>query len=54
MVEGETAARYKENSLGAITEITNINLNYNSSVVIGSRVVAKEIPSIPKEIIILS
>ena len=49
MVEGETAARYKERtSLGAITEITNINLNYNSSVVIGSRVVAKEIPSIPK------
>jgi predicted phage tail protein len=49
IIEGETAARYKERtSLGAITEITNINLNYNSSVVIGSRVVAKEIPSIPK------
>ena len=49
VIEGEIAARYKERtSLGAITEITNINLNYNSSVVIGSRVVAKEIPSIPK------
>ena len=49
VLEGEVAARYKERtSLGAITEITNINLNYNSSVVIGSRVVAKEIPSIPK------
>ena len=49
VLEGEIAARYKERtSLGAITEITNINLNYNSSVVIGSRVVAKEIPSVPK------
>lgn len=49
MIEGESAARYKERtSLGAVTEITNINLNYNNSVVIGSRVVAKEIPSIPK------
>lgn len=49
VLEGEVAARYKERtSLGAITEITNINLNYNSSVVVGSRVVAREIPSIPK------
>lgn len=47
--EGEQAARYKERfSLAGITEITPVQLNYANSVVIGTRVNAKDVPSIPK------
>jgi predicted phage tail protein len=46
--EGEQAARYKESlSLGAITEIVPINLSYPNSVVIGTRVNARDWPNIP-------
>jgi predicted phage tail protein len=48
VVEGETAARYKEKmSLASITEITPVTLNYPNSVVIGTRVNAKDVASIP-------
>lgn len=47
--EGEQAARYKERfSLAAITEITPVQLSYPNSVVIGTRVNAKDVSSIPK------
>ena len=46
--EGEGAARYKEKmSLAAVTEITPIQLSYPNSVVIGTRVNARDVPSIP-------
>jgi predicted phage tail protein len=46
--EGEQAARYKEkSSLAAITEITPIKLSYPNSVVIGTRVNAKDVASVP-------
>ena len=46
--EGEQAARYKEKfSLAAITEITPIKLNYPNSVVIGTRVNARDVASVP-------
>jgi len=47
--EGEQAARYKEKFLlAAITEITPVQLSYPNSVVIGTRVNAKDVASIPK------
>ena len=47
--EGELAARYKSKmSLAAITEITPVQLNYANSVVIGTRVNAKDAPNLPK------
>ena len=46
--EGEGAARYKEKmSLAAVTEITPIKLSYPNSVVIGTRVNARDVSSIP-------
>ena len=43
------AARYKERFLlAAITEITPVQLSYPNSVVIGTRVNAKDVASIPK------
>ena len=48
VAEGELALRYKEKmSLGSITEITPVTLNYPNSVVIGTRVNARDVPSIP-------
>lgn len=47
--EGEQAARYKEIlSLASVTEITPAILNYAGSVVIGTRVNAKDVPDVPK------
>lgn len=47
--EGEMAARYNENlSLGSVTEVSPYRLNYPNSVVIGTRVNSKDVPSIPK------
>lgn len=47
--DGEYAFRYKEKlSLGAVTEITPVKLNYPNSVVIGTRVNAKDVSSIPE------
>ena len=47
--EGEQAARYKERmSLAAITEITPVNLSYPNSVVIGTRVNARDYANIPE------
>lgn len=47
--EGEQAARYREKfALASITEITPVKLNYPNSVLIGTRVNAKDISSIPK------
>ena len=47
--EGEMAARYKDKmSLAAITEIVPTQLNYSNSVVIGTRVNARDVPSIPQ------
>ena len=46
--EGEQVARYKENfSFASVTEITPIQLSYPNSVVIGTRVNAKDLPSVP-------
>lgn len=46
--EGEMAARYKEKmSLAAVTEIVPTKLSYPNSVVIGTRVNAKDVPSVP-------
>lgn len=46
--EGEQAARYKERmSLASVTEITPVKLSYPNSVVIGTRVNAKDYPSLP-------
>lgn len=46
--EGEIAARYKERfSLAGVTEITPTQLSYPNSVVIGTRVNAKDLPSVP-------
>ena len=46
--EGEMAARYKEKmSLGSVTEIVPTRLNYSNSVMIGTRVNAKDVPSTP-------
>jgi len=46
--EGEQAARYKESmSLASITEITPAVMSYPNSVVIGTRVNSKDMPSIP-------
>ena len=43
--EGESAARYKDDvSLANVTEISTIKTNYPNSVVIGTRVSAKEVP----------
>lgn len=43
--EGEAAARYKDDvALANITEISTIKTNYPNSVVIGTRVSAKEVP----------
>jgi len=47
--EGEQAARYKEKmSLASITEITPAILNYPNSVIIGTRINAKDQPNIPE------
>ena len=47
--EGEQSARYKEKMLLAgITEISPVQLSYPNSVVIGTRINAKDVPSIPK------
>lgn len=47
--EGEQAARYKDKmSLASVTEITPVQLNYANSVIIGTRVNAKDSPSMPK------
>lgn len=47
--EGEQAARYKERmSLASITEITPVNLSYPNSVVIGTRVNARDYANIPE------
>jgi predicted phage tail protein len=47
--EGEQAARYKESmSLASITEITPVNLSYPNSVVIGTRVNARDYPNLPE------
>ena len=47
--EGELAARYKETfSLASVTEITPVQLSYPNSVVIGTRVNARDVPSIPE------
>lgn len=47
--EGEQAARYKESmSLASITEVTPVNLSYPNSVVIGTRVNARDYPSLPE------
>ena len=46
--EGEAAARYKDKlTLGAVTEVTPINLSYPNSVVIGTRVNARDYPQVP-------
>ncbi len=46
--EGEQSARYKESmSLAAITEISPIHLSYPNSVVIGTRINARDVGSIP-------
>ena len=46
--EGEQAARYKETFLlSGVTEITPVQLSYPNSVVIGTRVNAKDVSSIP-------
>lgn len=48
VIEGEQAARYKETlTLSSITEITPLKLNYTNSVIIGTRVNARDVPSIP-------
>lgn len=48
VTEGEQAARYKENcTLSSVTEILPAHLNYPNSVVIGTRVNAKDVASIP-------
>ena len=48
VAEGETAFRYKQKmSLAAITEITPATLNYPNSVVIGTRVNARDVASLP-------
>jgi len=47
--EGEQAARYREKfALASITEITPVKLNYPNSVLIGTRVNAKDVSTIPK------
>lgn len=47
--EGEQAARYKEKmSLASITEITPVQLNYPNSVIIGTRINAKDSPNMPE------
>ncbi len=47
--EGEQAVRYKElMSLAAVTEIVPVQLNYPNSVVIGTRVNARDVASIPE------
>jgi predicted phage tail protein len=47
--EGEQAARYKEKmTFAGVTEITPVKMNYPDSVVIGTRVNAKDVGSIPK------
>ena len=47
--EGEQAARYKETmSFAGVTEITPVKMNYPNSVVIGTRVNAKDMSSVPK------
>lgn len=47
--EGEQAARYKDKmSFAGVTEITPVKMSYPNSVVIGSRVNAKDVGSIPK------
>ena len=46
--EGEQAARYMESfSLAGVTEITPVKLNYPNSVVIGTRINARDVSSIP-------
>ncbi len=46
--EGEQSARYKETmSLAAVTEITPVKLNYPNSVVVGTRINARDFPEIP-------
>ena len=47
--EGEQAARYKEAmSFASVTEIVPVKLNYPNSVVIGTRVNAVDVPSVPE------
>ena len=46
--EGEMSARYKERfSLANITEISNVNLSYPNSVVIGTRINARDYSKMP-------
>jgi predicted phage tail protein len=46
--EGEQAARYRESmSLAAVTEISPVHLNYPNSVVVGTRINARDVGSIP-------
>lgn len=48
VIEGEISARYKDRfSLAGVTEITPTQLSYPNSVVIGTRVNAKDLPSVP-------
>ena len=47
--EGEGAARYKDDmELASITETSTIKVNYPNSVVIGTRIAAKEVPQQPR------
>jgi predicted phage tail protein len=47
--EGEQAARYKEKmSLASVTEITPVQLNYPNSVIVGTRINAKDSPNMPQ------
>lgn len=46
--EGEQAARYMEDfSLAGVTEITPVQMNYPNSVVVGTRINARDVDSIP-------
>ena len=47
--EGEQAMRYKEEaSFASVTEISSVKCSYPNSVVIGTRVNAKDMPNMPK------
>lgn len=46
--EGEQSARYKERfSLASITEVSHVNLNYPNSVIIGTRINARDYSKMP-------
>lgn len=47
--EGEQAMRYREQAMfSSVTEISNVKVSYPNSVTIGTRVNAKDMPSMPK------